>query len=151
MNQFLRKSIETEETTVANAHQKKSRNFSGQKTETRSLEDYSSKMAQTILNEVKQELGRIFTSVIRNKTIFFVDKQIEIVKTEEDNNKPSKSSNTGFSFANFDTKPSGFHFSTETTFSFGNTPKLSFSDLVKQSSDENSTPDETEERGRNLD
>jgi hypothetical protein len=50
---------------------------------------------------------------------------------------------TGFQFST----PSSSTTNTSTMFTFGNTPKFSFSDLAKQSSDTKSTTNDTEKRG----
>jgi len=84
---------------------------------------------------------------------FHLDKQI--VTTKEDNNKPSISANSGFSFTNIGnttTAATDFQFSpktpdTSSKLIFGNLPKLTFSDLAKQSAP---TIDDTEKRGRYL-
>ncbi|CAF1087211.1 unnamed protein product [Adineta steineri] len=167
---FSGTNAEDERVTVQ-THQKKSRNFSGNNTESYSLNTYATQMVQNILTQAKQELS----------------KQIEIVTTNEDktmqsqhdnnNNNPSifansstailanlvpvKPNTNAFSFTDFDksstsTPVIGFQFSTTNSstittntssiFTFGNTPKLSFSDLVKQTSDNKLTTDNTEQR-----
>jgi hypothetical protein len=124
---------------LSQMNQKKSRNFSGQNSETYSFDNYASKMAENILDRVKQELGMI---EILLKSIFYFDlgKQTQIVTPEEVNSKSFSSSNSGFSFTNFQLSPNPI-------FTFGNTPELSFADLVKQTS---SSTGETEEQGRRF-
>lgn len=51
-----RNSIETDETVTSQTHQKKTRNLPRYNSEPFSLDNYSSQMAKTIVDQVKQEL-----------------------------------------------------------------------------------------------
>ncbi|CAF1322148.1 unnamed protein product [Adineta steineri] len=128
-------------------------------------------MVQNILTQAKQELSKQIEIVTTNE-----DKTMQSQHDNNNNNPsifansstailanlvPVKPNTNAFSFTDFDksstsTPVIGFQFSTTNSstittntssiFTFGNTPKLSFSDLVKQTSDNKLTTDNTEQR-----
>ena len=114
-------------------NQKKSRNLSANQRPTHSVND--------ILDEVKQELRKIRypMSFVHCETI--LDEQPAIVTIEDDN---SKSSRTGFSFANYGTTTTDFQFASEMPSTFATRSK---SDVIDRTQRSNSI----EELGRRED
>ncbi|CAF3310834.1 unnamed protein product [Rotaria socialis] len=76
-------SIGVDEPTAARTNQKKTRNFSSSTREPFSLDSYASQMAQTIIDQVKQELYKIMTEDQVLKT------NNDKTTTVHDDNKPS--------------------------------------------------------------
>ncbi|UJR08275.1 hypothetical protein I4U23_012547 [Adineta vaga] len=156
-----------EEVAVVQTHQKKSRNFSGNIMQSYSLDNFASQLTKNIIEQVKQELVQ--------QSEIVTTKEDTTLKSHSNNNNPSiftdssssilenlvpvKSVSAGFSFANFDlsTKASTntFQFSssnpsttTNTTplFTFGNVPKVSFAQIAQQSSNNQWTSQDSDQR-----
>jgi hypothetical protein len=64
-------STTTEEPAVVQAHQKKSRNFSGNTSQSYSLEGYATQLTESMLDQAKRELGKLQACLAMSRLVNF--------------------------------------------------------------------------------